>query len=154
MYEVDRPKFFPLEISCPRGAIGRTLDLGSKGLRFESRRGFLKVWAKKIWCGRIFLYGYSEPLDINIEGLDSILLGKEPFIQIHFGGLWCIKCKNSILHHCRHLKIPATFFPFVWFCTGQNPAAGMSNTTILYYIFFFKALFSFPFLFCNVACEK
>ena len=39
---------------------------------------------------RIFLYGYSEPLDINIEGLDSILLGKELFIQIHFGGLCVI----------------------------------------------------------------
>ena len=89
--ELDIPKFFCLEISCPCGAIGRALDLGSKGPRFESQRGFLKVWAKKIWCGRIFLYGYSEPLDINIEGLDSILLRKELFIQIHFGGLWIIQ---------------------------------------------------------------
>ena len=33
---------------------------------------FPESLGKKNWCGRIFLYGYYEPLDINTEGLDSI----------------------------------------------------------------------------------
>ena len=33
------------------------------------------------------LCDYFEPLEINIEGLESILLQKGLFIQIHFGGL-------------------------------------------------------------------
>lgn len=38
-------------------------------------------------CGRILLYGYSELLDINFEGLGSYLLRLLLFIQIYFDGL-------------------------------------------------------------------
>ena len=39
-------------------------------------------------CGRIFIFCFSEPLGINSEVLNSLLLGKGLFIQIYFGGLW------------------------------------------------------------------
>ena len=57
------------------------------------------------------MYGYSEPLDINIEGLDSILLGKEPFIQIHFGGLCLAVLQPLEPEGCivSHLKILTNF---------------------------------------------
>ena len=38
--------------------------------------------------GRIFIPCFSEPLDINIEILNGLLLWKPLFIQIHFGGVW------------------------------------------------------------------
>ena len=38
-------------------------------------------------CGRIFIFCFSEPLGINSEVLNSLLLGKGLFIQIYFGGL-------------------------------------------------------------------
>ena len=38
-------------------------------------------------CGRIFISSFSEPLGINIEGLNSLLLGIQLFIQIYFDGL-------------------------------------------------------------------
>ena len=44
-------------------------------------------------CERIFISSFSEPLGINIEGLNSLLLGIQLFIQIHFDGL-CI-CTNN-----------------------------------------------------------
>ena len=39
-------------------------------------------------CGRIFIFCFSEPLGINSEVLNCLLLGKGLFIQIYFGGLW------------------------------------------------------------------
>jgi len=41
-------------------------------------------------CGRIFVFCFSEPLGINIEVLNSLLLWKELFIQIYFDGLWSV----------------------------------------------------------------
>ena len=37
--------------------------------------------------GRIFISSFSEPLGINIEGLNSLLLGIQLFIQIYFDGV-------------------------------------------------------------------
>ena len=39
-------------------------------------------------CQRIFISSFSEPLGINIEGLNSLLFGIQLFIQIWFDGLW------------------------------------------------------------------
>ena len=41
-------------------------------------------------CGRIFIFYFSEPLDINIEVLNSLLLWKGLFIWIYFDRLWVI----------------------------------------------------------------
>ena len=38
-------------------------------------------------CGRIFISSFSELLGINIEGLNSLLLGIQIFIQIYFDGV-------------------------------------------------------------------
>ena len=46
-------------------------------------------------CGRIFISSFSEPLDINIEGLNSLLLGIQLFIQIYFDGL-CQQVENTV----------------------------------------------------------
>ena len=45
-------------------------------------------------CGRIFISSFSELLGINIEDLNSLLLGIQLFINIYFDGLWLI---NSII---------------------------------------------------------
>ena len=42
-------------------------------------------------CGRIFISCFSEPLGIKIEGLYSLLLGIQLFIQIYFDGV----CKGN-----------------------------------------------------------
>ena len=39
---------------------------------------------------RIFIFCFSEPLSINIEDLNSLLLGIQLFIQIYFDGLWYV----------------------------------------------------------------
>ena len=37
---------------------------------------------------RVFIASFSELLGINIEGLNSLLLGIQLFIQIYFDGVW------------------------------------------------------------------
>ena len=39
-------------------------------------------------CCWIFISSFSEPLGINIEGLNSLLLGIQLFIQIYFDRVW------------------------------------------------------------------
>ena len=39
----------------------------------------------------IFISSFSEPLDINIEGQNSLLLGIQLFIQLYFDGVCQIK---------------------------------------------------------------
>ena len=41
-------------------------------------------------CERIFIFCFSELLGINIEGLNSLLLGIQLFIQIYFDVLWAV----------------------------------------------------------------
>ena len=68
-------------------------------------------------CGRIFIFCFSEPLGINIEVLNSLLLWKGLFIQIYFDGLCFLiqqqrkKVKNLLskdyfieFHFFRHYK--------------------------------------------------
>ena len=40
--------------------------------------------------GRIFISSFSEPLGINIEGLNSLLLGIQLFVSIYFDGV-CLR---------------------------------------------------------------
>ena len=47
-------------------------------------------------CGRIFISCFSEPLDINSEVLNCLLLGKGLFIQIYFGRLCLASLKLEI----------------------------------------------------------
>ena len=61
-------------------------------------------------CGRIFIFRFSEPLGINIEGFKSLLLGIQHFIQICFDGLCCGCLKLSLLiktYFCILAKQPA-----------------------------------------------
>ena len=52
-------------------------------------------------CGRIFIFSFSETLGINIEGLNSLLLGIQLFVSICFDGVWVFifTIKNNILFH-------------------------------------------------------
>ena len=49
-------------------------------------------------CGRIFMFCFSEPLGINSEVLNSLLLGQGLFIQICFGGLWKLLYEMCRVH--------------------------------------------------------
>ena len=48
-------------------------------------------------CQRIFILSFSEPLGINMEGLNSLLLGIQLLIQIHFDGLCGANWGSSIV---------------------------------------------------------
>ena len=48
----------------------------------QSRVGAM---SKKILRGGIFKHAFLEPLDIELEGLDSLFHRSELFIQIQFG---------------------------------------------------------------------
>ena len=39
-------------------------------------------------CGRIFISSFSELSGINIEGLNSLFLGNQHFIQIYYDGVY------------------------------------------------------------------
>ena len=64
----------------------------------------------------------DEPLDINIEGLDSILLRKGLFIQIHFGGLWRGRegSKNSKIIVYVECESPLTWLAGAMECLVNN----------------------------------
>ena len=58
--------------------------------------------SKKILRGGIFKHGFLEPLDIELEGLDSLFHRSGLFIQIHLGVVCILKSGEK---NWKHLKI-------------------------------------------------
>ena len=52
------------------------------------------------WCGSILFYGFSEPLGINFEGLESLLSRKGLFVEIYFDSLWYRTEYDIPILHC------------------------------------------------------
>ena len=62
-------------------------------------------------CGRIFISNFSELLGINIEGLNSLLLGIQLFIQIYFDELCVVNL----------LKLPNLNYTKLVTCCADGP---------------------------------
>ena len=78
--------FYPNFQECWSGS--KPGIFGSKGTGFDPLQGFLKVWAKNFYRGRILIHGFPEPLGTKYHGLDTPVLGIQLFTEIHFGGVW------------------------------------------------------------------
>ena len=62
-------------------------------------------------CQRIFIFRFSEPLSINSEDLNSLLLRIQLFIQILFDVLWgWILPEHPVISFIHLLDIPTTSF--------------------------------------------
>ena len=101
--ELDVTEFYCIEISCPRGAIGRALNLASKGPRFESWRVFLKVWAISFWRAVVdflknFVFTFPKVIWPKKKVLKGLINFYKLYIcQIHLKNMggWLIKAQGS-----------------------------------------------------------
>ena len=57
----SRTQNFVQKIFLPGGSVGRAVAFESKGPGFDSRPGFLKVWAKISIRGRILIHSFLNP---------------------------------------------------------------------------------------------
>ena len=69
--------------SCQLASAGQSANHGQIGRHCLAGNSYFP-------CGKISISSFSEPLGINIEGLNSLLHWNQLFIQIQFDELWYI----------------------------------------------------------------
>ena len=93
---------------------------------------------------RIFISSFSEPLGINIEGLNSLFLGIQPFIKIYFHGLWLsIMWLIMIANFSKQQKVYYQYLKFTIyrFTIARFECTKEKKVKINYYVIFQCAVY-------------
>ena len=110
----------------------------SKGPGFNPLLGFLKVWWKKIYWGRIFIYVYPETLGLKYDSLDNPVPKFQLFAKINFDAVCLIaqKTKKAIYLTGEKLSLQIwNFFHWMALCVQKDIIILYATLVLGTYIF-------------------